>query len=67
MPELVNLSEASRRTGKPRTTVAGWVRREKMFPAGLAEDGTALYDLAVVQRLAQATQSRRRAPGRRAR
>lgn len=50
--DLVNVSEAARRTGRPRTTIASWVRRGLLHPAGLDVDGTPLYDLAKIQALA---------------
>lgn len=58
--ELVNVSQAAQRTGRPRTTISGWIRRELLFPAGLEHDGTPLYDLADVRRLSQASALRRR-------
>lgn len=49
--ELVNLSEASRRTGVPRKTLSTWATREHLKPSGLTADGTRVYDMALVNRL----------------
>ncbi|HTW17058.1 MAG TPA: hypothetical protein VMF51_18150 [Nocardioides sp.] len=58
---LVNVSEAARTAGVPRTTVATWISSERLFPVGLDADGrTALYDLASVKELAAATPRRKR-------
>lgn len=59
--ELVNLSQAAQRTGRPRTTISGWVRRDLLFAVGLEHDGTPLYDLAAVRQLsARSTLKRKR-------
>lgn len=62
--ELVNLSEAARRTRVPRRTIGGWVTRDLLHPAGLSETGTPLYHLAKIRELAAATPRRRTKPQR---
>lgn len=60
MAELVNLSQAAQRTGRPRSTISGWVRRGLLFPTGLEHDETPLYDLAKVRELSKRSTLRRR-------
>lgn len=55
---LVNVSEAARIVGLPRSTVAAWVRRERLFPRGLDVDGINLYDLEDVRALADGVERR---------
>jgi hypothetical protein len=57
--ELVNVSQAAQRIGRPRTTIQGWIYAELLFPAGLDQDSTPLYAMADVRRVA-ATRPRRR-------
>lgn len=57
--ELVNLSQAAQRIGRPRSTISSWVRRELLFPAGLEHDGTPLYDLTHVRELSKRSALRR--------
>lgn len=58
--ELVTVAAAARRVNRPRRTVRNWIDRGLLYPVGLDVDGTALYDLAVVRRLAVTTATRRR-------
>lgn len=58
--DLVNVSEAARRTGVPRGTIRGWIDRDLLHPAGLDRAGTPLYDLAKITDLAATTPRRRR-------
>jgi len=58
--ELVNISQAAQRSGRPRTTISDWVRRGLLFPVGLEHDNTPLYDLADVRKIAARRPQRRR-------
>lgn len=61
--DLVNVSEAARRTGLPRSTIRNWIRRDdRLHPAGLDADGKPLYDYAKVLALAAGVVRRRPKP-----
>lgn len=62
---LVRLTRAADELSVPRATVRSWATdpNRRLWPVGLDEDDVALYDLADITRLVEATTRRRRSKG----
>lgn len=58
--DLVSLANAARRLSVPYGTVKSWASRGQIHRAGIELDGSDVYDLAHIRRLADTTKRRKR-------